>query len=134
MSTDKYKFVYFYLRKGFSCMTLFERIKELAVSRDKNMKEVATELGFSENLFYRWKTTDPKGVDLQKVADYFNVSVDYLLGRTDNKYMNENQEIDDDILERALNSAMSYDGKGISDADRPIIKNFIKAYLESKTN
>lgn len=115
-------------------MTLFERIKKLAISRDKNMKEVATELGFSENLFYRWKTTDPKGVDLQKVADYFNVSVDYLLGRTDNKYMNENQEIDDNILERALDSAMSYDGKGISDADRPVIKNIIRAYLESKND
>ncbi|MGK3876727.1 transcriptional regulator, partial [Enterococcus faecium] len=36
-------------------MTLFERIKSLANQRDKSMKEVALELGFSENLFYRWK-------------------------------------------------------------------------------
>lgn len=62
-------------------MTLFERIKSLANQRDKSMKEVALELGFSENLFYRWKTTEPKARDLQKVADYFDVSVDYLLGR-----------------------------------------------------
>ncbi|HIB3812227.1 TPA: helix-turn-helix domain-containing protein, partial [Enterococcus faecium] len=48
-------------------MTLFERIKSLANQRDKSMKEVALELGFSENLFYRWKTTEPKARDLQKV-------------------------------------------------------------------
>ncbi|OUZ36107.1 hypothetical protein A5885_000292 [Enterococcus sp. 8E11_MSG4843] len=72
-------------------MTLFERIKKLAKSRDKNMKQVAIELGFSENLFYRWKTTDPKGVDLQKVADYFDVSVDYLLGRTEEPYITSDQ-------------------------------------------
>lgn len=69
-------------------MTLFERIKSLASKRDKSMKEVAIDLGFSENLFYRWKTTEPKGVDLEKVADYFEVSVDYLLGRSENPNLN----------------------------------------------
>lgn len=111
---------------------LVERIKELAKKHNKNLKEVALDLNLSENAIYKWNKQSPKAENLQALADYFNVSVDYLLGRTDNKYMNENQEADDDILERALDSAMSYDGKGISDADRPIIKNFIKAYLESK--
>ena len=64
-------------------MTVFERIKKLANDQGKGVSKVATDLGFSENLFYRWKTSEPKARDLQKVADYFNVSVDYLLGRTD---------------------------------------------------
>ncbi|MGK0605440.1 helix-turn-helix domain-containing protein [Enterococcus gilvus] len=64
-------------------MTVFERIKKLANNQGKGVSKVATDLGFSENLFYRWKTSEPKARDLQKVADYFNVSVDYLLGRTD---------------------------------------------------
>ena len=116
-------------------MTVFERIKKLAKSRSKTMKQVTLDLGYSENYFYSLKSgKQPSAEKLAEIADYFNVSVDYLLGRTDNKYLNANQEADDDILERALDSAMSYDGKGISDADRPIIKNFIKAYLESKTN
>lgn len=110
-------------------MTLFERIKSLALSKDKNVKEVALELGFSENLFYRWKTTDPKAVDLQKVADYFDVSVDYLLGRTEKKNTNSDM---DTKLERMMDNAMSYDGKPISDEDRPIIKGILKAYFDNK--
>jgi transcriptional regulator with XRE-family HTH domain len=73
-------------------MTLFERIKLLANQRNKNVKEVALELGFSENLFYRWKQTEPKAKDLEKVAKYFDVNVDYLLGRTINPNPLETEE------------------------------------------
>lgn len=113
-------------------MNPYELIKDLAKEKGISIRELEISLGFSNGYFSKWKKVSPNSEGLQKVANYFDVSVDYLLGRTDNKYMNKNQEADDDILERALNTAMSYDGKGISDADRPIIKNFIKAYLESK--
>lgn len=62
-------------------MALFERIQSLAKKRGKSIQDIAEELGFSKNLFYRWKTSEPKARDLEKVADYFGVSVDYLLGR-----------------------------------------------------
>ena len=63
-------------------MTIFERIKQLSINQGKSLSKVALELGFSENLFYRWKSSEPKAKDLAKVADYFDVSTDYLLGRT----------------------------------------------------
>lgn len=66
-------------------MTTFDIIKKLSHDRGKNLKEVAKELGFGENLFYKWKTQSPTAEKLQKVADYFKVSTDYLLGRTDNE-------------------------------------------------
>lgn len=113
-------------------MTLYERIDELAKKQKISVFDLSLKLGMGRNAIYQWKKSVPNVEAVQKVADYFNVTVDYLLGRTDNKYLNANKEADDNILERALDSAMSYDGKGISDADRPIIKNFIKAYLESK--
>lgn len=65
-------------------MSVFERIKKLANDQGKGVSKVALDLGFSENLFYRWKSSEPKARDLEKVANYFDVSVDYLLGRTDN--------------------------------------------------
>lgn len=113
-------------------MTLYERIDELAKKQKISVFDLSLKLGMGRNAIYQWKKSIPNVEAVQKVADYFNVTVDYLLGRTDNKYMNENQEIDDNILERALDTAMSFDGKGISDRDRPVIKNIIKAYLESK--
>ncbi|WP_326717739.1 helix-turn-helix domain-containing protein [Vagococcus jeotgali] len=102
-------------------MTLFERIKQLSEKRNKNVKEVAIDLGFSENLFYKWKTSDPKAVDLEKVADYFGVSVDYLLGR-------ETEVKTEKDLDDMIDNAMFYDGKPLSDTDREIVK----AYLEGK--
>lgn len=102
-------------------MTLFERIKSLALSKDKNVKEVALELGFSENLFYRWKTTDPKAVDLQKVADYFDVSVDYLLGRTEKKRYYDLTEKDERSIQKVLQSLIddlsNVDGMAFSKED-----------------
>lgn len=120
-------------RKVDISMNPYELIKELAREKGISIRELEISLGFSNGYFSKWKKVSPNSEGLQKVANFFGVSVDYLLGRTDNKYMNKNQEADDNLLEHALDTAMSYDGKGISDADRPIIKNIIKAYLESKS-
>ena len=110
-------------------MTLFERIKSLAKSKNKNVKQLALELGFSENLFYKWKTSSPKAKDLEKVAEYFNVSVDYLLGRTDNPNPVEKKQL---TVEEALSSVMSSDGKPLTENDREILSGIIEAYLEKK--
>ncbi|EGO8850065.1 XRE family transcriptional regulator [Enterococcus faecalis] len=110
-------------------MSLFERIKSLAKATNKNVKQVALELGFSENLFYKWKTSDPKAKDLEKVAEYFNVSVDYLLGRTDNPNPVEKKQL---TVEEALASVMSSDGKPLTDNDREILTEIIEAYIEKK--
>lgn len=83
-------------------MTVFERIKKLANNQGKGVSKVALELGFSENLFYRWKNSEPKARDLEKVADYFDVSVDYLLGRTDDPHFNPATVDEEDDYEQEL--------------------------------
>lgn len=105
-------------------MTTFERIKKLAKKRDVTLQKVANDLGFGESTLYKWKKQTPNGEYLSKVADYFHVSVDYLLGR-------EDKEPDTDI-ERILDNAMSYDGKPLTEHDRKALKGIIKAYLDSK--
>lgn len=72
---------------------LFDRVKKLSDERGENLKTVAHKLGFSENAFYKWKSQSPKSETLQKVADYFDVSTDYLLGRTDKKHLDDIQTI-----------------------------------------
>lgn len=79
-------------------MTVFDRIKFLANKRGVSVSKVATDLGFSENLFYQWKTASPKSDRLEAVADYFGVSVDYLLGRTDTPQNVENEDEYDDLV------------------------------------
>ncbi|ORI34033.1 transcriptional regulator [Listeria monocytogenes] len=47
-----------------------------------SLKELALRLGMGENSIYRWKDKTPTTENLLKVADYFNVSLDFLLGRS----------------------------------------------------
>lgn len=64
-------------------MDLYEKIKELAAQKNVSIRQIEEKLSFSNATIRRWKTQTP-GVDkIQKVADYFGVTVDSLLGRED---------------------------------------------------
>lgn len=111
-------------------MTVFERVKILAKNRSKTMKQVTLDLGYSENYFYSLKSGKrPSAEKLKELADYFNVSVDYLLGRTENPNPVDKNQL---TVEEALSSVMSSDGKPLTENDREILSGIIEAYLEKK--
>ena len=62
-----------------------ERIKELRADRDIKQKEIAEYLSISVRAYQHYETgtrfPDFKG--LEKLADFFDVSTDYLMGRSD---------------------------------------------------
>lgn len=62
-----------------------KRLKILRKAKSLNQKDVAKTLGFSQQRyqFYESGRNEPDNVTLIKLADYFNVSTDYLLGNTD---------------------------------------------------
>ena len=61
----------------------WERFSELCNTNSISANAVCSKLGLSTATATHWKNgTMPKGDILGKVADYFNVTVDYLLGRT----------------------------------------------------
>ncbi len=62
-------------------MPTFERVKQLSEKKKISIVELEEKLGFSRNSLYSWKRNKPSVEKLQKVADYFHVSTDYLLGR-----------------------------------------------------
>ncbi|MCT1170884.1 XRE family transcriptional regulator [Lactococcus lactis] len=106
-------------------MTTFKRIKNLADNQKISLQKVAIDIGLSENAIYGWKTRKPKGEDLAKIADYFHVSVDYLLGRDTTEP--ENQTVD--LAELAnkpkdfdWGSVLSVGGKPIPEEDKEIIR------------
>lgn len=107
--------------------TVFDRIKNLANSRGKSIVNVEADLGLSKNYLYKWKKSAPNSTKLIEVADYFNVSTDYLLGRTEDPTVTLNDEIDS-----MLDNAMTRDGKPLSKNDRDVIRNMIEAYLKTK--
>lgn len=111
-------------------MTVFERIKNLAKNHSKTMKQVTLDLNYSENYFYTLKSgKQPSAEKLNEIADYFNVSVDYLLGRTDNPSTSTDETKAELTVEEALKSVMSYDGQPLTENDRDVLAGIIEAYL-----
>lgn len=79
--------------KGNIDMTTLERVKELCKSRGITVKRLEEELEIPHNTIYQWKRITPSLDKIQKVADFFKVSVDYLLGRTDIKDLPEDNTV-----------------------------------------
>ena len=59
-------------------MTTFERIEKLRKEAGLSQGKLEKELGFSNGSISKWKNSTPTYERLQKVANYFNVSVEYL--------------------------------------------------------
>lgn len=73
-------------------MNILERIKELAKSRDISIYQLEEEIKIGRNTIYQWNKRTPSAEKLESVANYFDVSVDYLLGRTDNPSLDRNKQ------------------------------------------
>ena len=75
-------------------MTIFERIETLRKSRKISQGKLEKELGFSNGSISKWKTSMPNAERLQKLSDYFNVSLEYLTtGKEYEMYSVENAEL-----------------------------------------
>lgn len=104
----------------------YEKIKELADKRGISLTKLEEDLGYSRNTIYKLKSQKPNAERISEIADYFHVSTDYLLGRTNNLSV---EEIELDDLD---NRIMLFDGKPLSDDDKKAIKGIIEGYLNSK--
>lgn len=61
-----------------------DRIRLLAKAKNISVSTMFSEIGLGKNTLMNFKTSMPKADNIAKIADYLDVSVDYLLGRTDN--------------------------------------------------
>lgn len=67
-------------------MRVFEEVlTSLLRASGKKQVDICLELGIPKQKMSNWKSgyTDPNLEDLVKLANYFDVSIDYLLGRED---------------------------------------------------
>lgn len=108
-------------------MSLVRRIKLLCDERKVTFAEVEREIGISNGQIRRWDNVSPKSETLQKVADYFDVSTDYLLGRTDKRRYYDLTEKDELAIQRELkkiidgddvdNAFAAFDGRILDELD-----------------
>lgn len=108
-------------------MSLVERIKVLCNERKITFAEVERNVGISNGQIRRWDTSSPKIDNVEKVANYFDVSTDYLLGRTDKRRYYDLTEKDELTIQRELkkringedveNAFAAFDGRVLEDLD-----------------
>jgi len=100
---------------------LYERLQTLCEERAEKITPVLEGLGIATSATGRWKKgTLPTGDKLILLADYFNVSIDFLLGRTNERIKSTEHEIaehkqlseqEEELIDgyRKLNPRMKHD-------------------------
>ena len=68
-----------------------EHLKEMRISFNYTQKQVASNIGITERNYQRYEANDqrPSFDILISLADFYNVSLDYLVGLTKNPEINK---------------------------------------------
>ena len=111
-------------------MDIVEKIRILCNEKVMTIAELERNLGLGAGTISRWNVRVP-GVDkVQKVADYFSVTTDYLLGRVETPQWSTEQNTLD--IERALhlnNNVVAYDGIELTDDEKKQLDETIRGIL-----
>lgn len=130
-----------------------ERLLKLRLSRNLKQKDVAEKIGVSERSYctYENGTRDPSTETVIKMADFFNVSTDYLLGVSNVPSVNREEpnlqgllakiffEISDETRAEFVGLLKKYiDDANITvleptDEDKKVAKKLEKKYSKSST-
>ena len=122
--------------------SMYERFLELLNKHQTTAYQVAKATGISQNTFSDWKKgrSTPKIDKMQKIADYFGVSVDYLLGKPVQKETppaltkKDERDIERKLAEtlNALDSAdgLMFDGEPLDDITRELLDTSLRNSLE----
>ena len=93
---------------------MYEIINQLCKERKISITKLCEMVTNSSGNLATWKKGYMRSDYLQKIADYFDVSVDYLLGRTDEpkkiNYGVENHGDNNGAINNQVNSANTPDG------------------------
>lgn len=85
-----------------------DNLKELRILSNLTQQDLAKRLNLSQETisFYESGKREPDYTTLKKIANFFDVSIDYLFGRTDNKVFHTTSSVKDNNTSDKL-----FDGK-----------------------
>ncbi|MEL7658917.1 MAG: helix-turn-helix domain-containing protein [Bacillota bacterium] len=109
-------------------MSISERLRELRASKSITQRELASQLNISSSSIAMYETGQrmPDADVLELFADYFNVTVDYLLGRTDNSLNLDEEPTRQDLEEFLRTSNVQFDGTPLDDNDKEELIDVLK--------
>lgn len=111
-------------------MDMKERIRHLCKINHVSMNRVEGDLGFGKGYLSKLGTSKPNAEKLKKIADYFNVSLDFIMtGKEENEEKNQRIDIKDelermrDLLKNRTQHPIYYDGEKLDDESLDAILN-----------
>lgn len=105
---------------------LFARIQSLCLEKEIRPGRLCDELGFSRSLMTDLKMGRKKTVNAetaQKIADYFGVSVAYLLGQTESRA--------DDVLD-VVDMAFYGEYRELNDEEKETVRDMVRLMRERR--
>lgn len=105
-----------------------ERLKLLRLEADLTQTELAKQIKISQPSYSDWEkgVSKPSAENINKLAKFFNVSIDYLLGNTDDKYSDEKDLSEFEILYRKTSN-------NLTEKQQEILKEELKAFLKERS-
>ncbi|RSJ59169.1 Helix-turn-helix domain protein [Streptococcus gordonii] len=111
----------------------FEIVKDLCEKQGISLNTLEEKLELGKNSLYGLKRNQPSAERLQQIADYFHVSTDYLLGRTDNPNIANGGDASAPLdLRDIAAQSMLFDGKPLTEEDIDFITAVLEAHLKNK--
>ena len=120
----------------------YDLFKKLCDDRNISVSKACIEMGLSRSIAAKWKNTktNPSAEVLPKIAKYFNVSVDYLLGAEEKVKTPALTAKDERDISKKLEEALSqlessqeglmFQGEALDDATKELIAISLKNSLE----
>lgn len=109
-----------------------KRLTDLREEKGWSKTYVAKSIGLkSMQTYANWEygRTEPDFEMATKLAELFNVSTDYLLGR---KELSKADRVHNMSVEEALGTIMSFEGKPVTDHDKKTMKDLLESYLRNR--
>jgi len=105
-------------------MSLGERLAALRESRTLTQKELAqlTKISRSRLSLYETDKREPDLQTLKQLADFFNVTIDYLVGRNTTEFAAKEEQMPNDLLEFLKLPDAQFDDILLTEEDKAKIK------------
>ncbi|WP_029277537.1 helix-turn-helix domain-containing protein [Carnobacterium jeotgali] len=109
------------------------RLRDLRAETGLNQEEVAKKLGIGRTTYamYEQGNREPDNDTLIEIAELFNVSIDYLLGRDVPRWANQSDILD---LYKMLDSNvnMAYGGENLTEEEKQRVKDILTGIFWEK--
>lgn len=109
-------------------METYNRVRQLANEHSLSIAEVERRAKLAPQTIGNWRRVNPSGEALGKVATVFNTTVDYLLGRTDNRMAITSDKLVD-ISDSTID--LSFKNHKLTARQRSDLSVYIKTMLET---